>query len=360
MRALTDTIDVLKADAGFTIITRDHDALTGECLAGVRSNEWDDHDGLPILRFSADRLTTRALAGAVACAAPSAIYANSLFSRLTQRLLIARQFGAFRGVQLVLAPEGELDEGALSVKPTRKAAWLAMARVSGLLRGIVWKAASEIEAAAILKAVPDAEIIVVPHPAPARPPALPRADKEPGRLRLLFLSRIAAKKNLSFLLRALRGVTKPVHLSIVGPVEDRAEWRRCDDIRRLLPNWVTVRHEGPCEPDDVWSWYAGADVFALPTLGENHGYVIEDALRAGCPPIISDRTPWNWIATEGAGFVIPLSQPATWSALIDELALMNPADHRSLSDRSREAYALNAPTTRRDEAYASFIERLGR
>ncbi len=49
------------------------------------------------------------------------------------------------------------------------------------------------------------------------------------------------------------------------------------------------------------------DLFLLPTMGENYGHVIFEALSVGCIPIISDQTPWNIIEEKHAGFVCPLT-----------------------------------------------------
>ena len=49
-------------------------------------------------------------------------------------------------------------------------------------------------------------------------------------------------------------------------------------------------------------------LFALLTLGENFGHAIGEALRAGCPVLISDQTPWTDVVATGAGVV--LDEPA--------------------------------------------------
>ena len=46
--------------------------------------------------------------------------------------------------------------------------------------------------------------------------------------------------------------------------------------------------------------------FILPTLGENFGHVFIEALAAGCPLIISNRTPWLELEKKGIGWDIPL------------------------------------------------------
>jgi glycosyltransferase involved in cell wall biosynthesis len=55
----------------------------------------------------------------------------------------------------------------------------------------------------------------------------------------------------------------------------------------------------------------------LPSLGENFGHVIVEALSAGCPILISDRTPWRGLAERGVGWDLPLEDPAGFRGVID-------------------------------------------
>ena len=61
------------------------------------------------------------------------------------------------------------------------------------------------------------------------------------------------------------------------------------------------------------------DLFLLPTRGENYGHVIAEALAAGCPVAVSDRTPWGKIEEEGAGWVVPLDDERRWKSVIQEV-----------------------------------------
>jgi glycosyltransferase involved in cell wall biosynthesis len=57
-------------------------------------------------------------------------------------------------------------------------------------------------------------------------------------------------------------------------------------------------------------------LFYFPTLGENYGHVICEALAAGCPALISDRTPWRGLERAGAGWDLPLESPERFRAAI--------------------------------------------
>jgi glycosyltransferase involved in cell wall biosynthesis len=354
MRALNAMLEALCNDVEFHIITRDHDALTGELFDVAGVGRWVEAGAIRVLRLPRESLTVETITQAIVALRPDMIYANSLFSRLTQRVLWARWRGRIKGILLVIAPEGELDAGALAIKPWRKRIWLELARRTGLIAGVLWKAANQLEAAAIGQSVPSAIATILPY-LPARTPVPGNHNRKvAGMLRLLFLSRISRKKNLGFLLELLRTVSARTELTIVGPVEDEAHWAECRAIIGSLPSTVSVVYAGPCQPEAVWSYYQNADAFVLPTLGENYGYVIEDALRAGCPPVISDRTPWQAIADGGAGFVLPL-EAGRWTEVLTYLAAMDETQHSGLRQRAVDVLSSKDTGTGLAEAYVELF-----
>jgi glycosyltransferase involved in cell wall biosynthesis len=77
------------------------------------------------------------------------------------------------------------------------------------------------------------------------------------------------------------------------------------------------------------------DFLLLPTLGENFGYVILEALAAGCPVLISDESPWRNLQAAGVGWDMPLSEPERWRAALRECVEMEPQRYREMSERAR-------------------------
>ena len=133
--------------------------------------------------------------------------------------------------------------------------------------------------------------------------------KQPGELRLAFLSRIAPKKNLDGALRLLQQDLKGrISYDIYGPLEVHDYWKKCEElIRSLTPN-ITVRHRGELQHDEVVKVLSEYDLFFFPTHGENFGHVIPEALIAGCPALISDQTPWRGLERAGVGWDIALDE----------------------------------------------------
>jgi glycosyltransferase involved in cell wall biosynthesis len=342
-RSLVNAVARLGDAVSFGVLTRNHDWRDPKPFADLPADRWLRRSGAEVYYASRRRLGFRQCLRRVREFGPQVIYLNSVFSPLSVRMLCLRRAGRLRGRGLVIAPEGELGPGALSLKPWRKRLYLRTARWLGLFRGVVWKAASEREAerirhwfggrAAVRLA---ANLVAQPRAEPDEaPPSRTRRDPE---LQLAFFARLHAKKNLLFLLEAMRRVRGRVRLTIAGPIEDRAYWRRCERALADLGANARVSVHGPVEPDRVHRFLAAFDVFALPTLDENFGHAVLEALAAGCFVLLSPNTPWSDVEREGVGRILPLTDPAGWSAAIDELAGSDASELESRRDRAR-AYA---------------------
>jgi glycosyltransferase involved in cell wall biosynthesis len=133
----------------------------------------------------------------------------------------------------------------------------------------------------------------------------------------------------------LRDVKGRVRFDVFGPLEDRGYWRECEDLIAALPPQIEVRYCGPIAHHEVARTLAQYDLFFFPTHGENYGHVIVEALRSGCPVLLSDKTPWRDLAGEGAGWDLPLDQPALFREALQQAVDMGPGEHRTMSESAR-------------------------
>jgi glycosyltransferase involved in cell wall biosynthesis len=76
------------------------------------------------------------------------------------------------------------------------------------------------------------------------------------------------------------------------------------------------------------------DLFFLPTLGENYGHVIFEALASGVPVLISDRTPWQNLKTLGVGTDMPIGDPHDFAKEIDAFSKMSDGELNKMKIRS--------------------------
>jgi glycosyltransferase involved in cell wall biosynthesis len=290
------------------------------------------------------------------------LYINSLYSRrFSIEPLVMRRLGMLPPAAVVVAPRGELSVGALGLKSPKKRAFLAAARLMKLYDGVLWQATSTSEvdeirahfgAATPVHLAPNLTEAPVVEPSPTR-----SSQKRPGKLRLAFLSRITPMKNLLGGLELLDGLNGEVSLDVYGPVADVGYWRQCQARARTLSDNVRVAYRGHVPFGAAGGVLVGYDAFFLPTLGENFGHAIFEALMAGCPVLISDRTPWRDLATIGVGWDLPVTDRPAWRGALQACIDMT-AEERGRMSAAARAYAVDvASDPSRDATHVELFAR---
>ena len=322
----------------FSVLTGDRDYGDAQAHPGIQCDRWVAGPGSPVFYASARNRRLVALARRVREIAPRALYLNSVFSPLAVRLLALRRAGWLPSpLPVVLAPTGELHPAALALKRWKKTPYLALARALGLFTGLIWRATDEREAGDVGRVANGGVVRLAAELPPgdllAREPG-PAPPKQVGRARLVYFSRVTPKKNLLLLLEALRPVGAQVELAVWGPVDDHAYWDRCRACAGGLPANVRVEACGPLAHERVAETLARFDALVLPTGGENYGYVVLEALAAGCPVLVSDRTPWRDVEARGAGLVLPL-EAAAWTSAVEQVAALDGAGQAARREAAR-------------------------
>ena len=87
-----------------------------------------------------------------------------------------------------------------------------------------------------------------------------------------------------------------------------------------LPSNITTHYHGAIAHAKVPIVLGLNDLFLFPTKGENFGHVIIEALQAGLPVLISDRTPWKDLEFFGVGMSLPLTATSAFSSRVDEVS----------------------------------------
>ncbi len=339
LRTISNTVDRLGDQLSFFIFTRDRDATDAGPYSGIQHGVWNQVGHAQVYYAAPNELNAATIRRLIGQVAPDIVYLNSFFSKLTLMTLGLRRLGVLPVPRVLIAPRGELSPGALGLKRAKKRAFLRLAPVIGFYRNLCWQATSEGEVNDIRQEIgSSADVLYVPN-LPERAAVIPQQTtqlpKQSGSVRIAFLSRIAEKKNLHYLLELLPQVVGSVSLEVYGPIRESAYWQRCESIIAKLPDHIQVKYRGPLEHNLVSSTLAGYDFFALPTLGENFGHAILEALAAGCPPLISDQTPWRNLEPRQLGWDLPLGDPARWVAALQQCVDMDNAEYRHWSESAR-------------------------
>lgn len=163
-----------------------------------------------------------------------------------------------------------------------------------------------------------------------------KLSKKEGELKVVFISRIHPKKNLKKAIEFLKYVEGKIEFNIYGPLEDKKYWMECLEVIKSLPSNIEVEYKGIVSHDKVNEILKEYHIFLFPTLGENFGHVISEALIGGCPVIISDQTPWKNLEKREVGWDISLSDENRFIDAIQCCVNLNNEQYNILSKNAFE------------------------
>jgi glycosyltransferase involved in cell wall biosynthesis len=167
-------------------------------------------------------------------------------------------------------------------------------------------------------------------PDPAIEPAEAASTGPMNQTVITFASRIDRMKGLDRANRIVGIVGRNTEFTwnIQGSVTDRKYLLEIEDQLSQMPANVKVIRNEAFNPDDSQRIFANSTAFVFPTLGENFGHVIAEALSVGCPVLLTADTPWRDLVNNGAGKIIDSDEQAAaqlraWSELTyeDQIAL---------------------------------------
>lgn len=331
-RSLEAVVEILR-DAQLTVITRDRDLGSSDPYAAeVR---WS--------RSRADIRYVRATGAAgplrvareLVRSRPEVLYVNSLFSTafgLLPILLVAMRI--LRPRKVVLAPRGELAAGALRLKRWKKMVFLIV--MMPVYRRIVdvFHATAPTEHDDIRRRVGSASIKVVSNVAKPLPP-VPVGERLRNRRRpvfeALYLGRISPKKNLHNVIRAAAACDVRLSLGVAGPVHDQGYYRACAQLAGAVPEHVQVNWLGTQDRDQVPALLRTACLLVHPSLDENFGHAIVEALMTGCPVVVGPSTPWSAEIDGRAGVVVDPDDYLAIAKAIDWVATISDDEYVAMS-----------------------------
>lgn len=321
----------LLEDEDIYIICKDHDLGEKKRYKSINPG-WNDRGNCKVFYLSDKDYSYSNLNKITEELNPDLIYLQSLFSKST---LLGLKIAQNNNKKVLLAPRGELNDGAFK-KTYKKVPYIYYLKCRGLLKGVMFQGTSKEEILSIKKhlRIHGDKIYELPNI-----PSLPnkeysKEEKYPGKGKFVFVSRIHPKKNLLSAIRFFKNIEGNIEFDIYGPIEDFQYWDSCkEEISKLQSN-IEVNYCGIISHTDVHNVFSKYDAFVFPTLSENYGHVIAEALSVGTTVIISDQTPWNEINIKGVGHAIPLNQKDAFSKAIQEIVDMDDKDIEILNEKA--------------------------
>lgn len=306
---------LMKEDECF-IVTRNHDMGETETYKNIKSG-WNDRGNCKVLYLSDKEYGYRKYEEVIKEINPDVIYLQGLFQNcIIPCLFLAKK----HNIPVLLAPRGELCAGAFK-KKYKKVPYIIFLKMFGLLNKVHFQSTSEEETEAIMKhlGITEDRIHFLTNVPSIPKKEYPVPEKQSGVAKFVFISRIVRKKNLKAAISYFKNIDGDVTFDIYGPIEDKDYWQECQDEIKLLPSNIKVNYCGLVSHDQIHETFARYHAFLFPTLSENFGHVIAEALSVGCPVIISDQTPWNDVQYIDGGWSIPLDKIENFTSAIKDV-----------------------------------------
>lgn len=340
MRAVVNITERFQKEFEFYVITRNYDGRDDKTYYNdVKTNEWNELKNEKVFYLSRFNITPWKIRRLIQEVKPHVIYTNSYFSTFTINVVLLRKLRLIdTRIPLIIAPEGELLSGALKLKKLKKRIYLRIASFIGLYDDVIWRMSSEAEKKESLPYIGKRPMIIIAPNMPAKV-ILPefsltlKPSKNIGSAKFVFLSRVHPTKNLMFLIEIIKDMDSRSTFDIYGPLSDKNYAENCFKASQEVKNFK-VQFKGEIKHSEVARVLSNYHFFLLPTLGENFGHVIVEALAAGCPIIISDKTSWKGLSEKGIGWELPLKKEL-WIDVLKHCINMDDVTYKQMSLAAR-------------------------
>ncbi|MDP1955351.1 MAG: glycosyltransferase family 4 protein [Polaromonas sp.] len=328
VRSIANLVRALGSTYDFRIVCLDRDHGLNHPYPNIAHGQWQKQDDALVRYVAPHELGFSFCKEIISEVKPDMIYLNSLFDRaFSMKPVLA--LGGGRATPILLTPRGELSPGALGLKAGRKRLFLSVARAAALYSKVHWHACSKPEAERIQKLFsPELRktFLASNLPEAGQTSIRRHAPKYPGKLRIVLAARISPMKNTLAAIRMACKLAEGVELDLWGPLEDKDYWQTCQREIAQIPPGITVNYRGEVEHEKLHVLLHEYDAMLLPTLGENFGHSIIEALDAGLPVVVSDRTPWRSLALAGVGADLPLDDEAAFVGALAAYQAMDEPD----------------------------------
>ena len=297
IQSCVNMVENLSDEYGFYVLCADRDYKEDKPYENVKINQWNQVGSAKVYYMSPDKQGLKGFEEVLNSTEYNVLYLNGFFSPIfTIRPLILRRLGILNNktAKVILTPRGDFTGGCEN-KKLKKYSYIYAVKAIGLYRNLLWHATSEIEDQDIKEKFSKAKTFMVPNLPAKYVPKEPILKKQPGELRLVFVSRIFPKKNIKYALEVLKQIKDGrITFDIYGPMEDNEYWAECEDLIKQMPDNVKVKYCGEAEHKDIPHIFEQYHAFFFPTLGENYGHVIVEAMMNNCLCILSKGvTPWD-------------------------------------------------------------------
>ena len=289
LRTLLNICDCLGKEYRLKVITNDRDHGDVEAYQNIEYDKPNIVGNAEVWYLKPGGFTFSAIRNLTADA--DLVYCFGPYDDYAYKAMLLKRFGKMRQ-PLVIASMGAFSEGAIKIKSGKKKLFLMACKLFGLFKKVFWSVTSKLEEQDVKRHVGGKAICHIAEDLPRRIPVYKEKNVH-QHLRGIFLSRICKMKNLFYALEILQTINVEIDFDIYGIIEDKEYWESCQRQMDKLPSNVKCSYKGEAKPETVIELFSEYDFFLFPTLGENYGHVIYEALAGGVFPLsVIKRLGW--------------------------------------------------------------------
>lgn len=356
VRSIKNLVDYLGDEYNFKILTCDRDHGDTESYSNIKVNDWNQVGKASVyyvppkgFKFSVIKKFSKEV---------DLIYCCGCFNDYAINTLILKRLKQIK-IPVVVAAMGLFSPKGFKIKYKKKKIFVSVFNMLGMFKNIYWSATSEIEVNNIKNKVNTYNNIFIAEDLPRKVNITPIIkQKEKGKLKVVWLSRISPEKNLKGAIQILQQVKGDIEFTIYGPKHVLEYWDECEKELNKVPSNVKWSWKGNVESENVVEILKEHHVFLFLTLGENYGHVIQEALSAGCLVILSDQTPWKNIEEENVGNIIPLFQEEKYVLALENYCNMEGEDFIKLSKNAVKYALKNSNNKINNNGYRDIFEKI--
>lgn len=319
VRTLVNLVSIFGREVEINILCLDRDYDDVNPYPGIKVNEFNRVGNANVYYASEDNYNVKLIEKLAV--GMDLVYCCGPYGFFTRDAVRLNKMGKL-DCPLMIASMGSFSPKAIAIKGLKKRAFFIFMKLLKMYKDVTWSVTSEREDSELRVVLGNKVVTYIAEDLP-RTTILPHTKiKKKGHLDIIFLSRIAVKKNLitaAYILKLLpEGLS--FNFDIYGIMEDEEYFKECEKVLKTLPKNVKYEYKGEAAPETVMETLSEYDVFLFPTLGENYGHVIAEAMAAGTIPLISDETPWLDMEKYDAGYALSLENTAAFAEVLMNLA----------------------------------------
>jgi glycosyltransferase involved in cell wall biosynthesis len=343
IRSMANMIASLKTNYSFYLICRNTDYLENVPYENIISGKWNKlSENESVYYIDKSILSIGLLKKLIRSKDFDMVYINGIYSFFFSIIpLILSKRLKFN--KIIVAPRGMLSNQAFSAKRIKKKIFIIFAKLFSLYKNVIFHVTSIVEESDIQKLkFKQTKIEMLSNLAPLNSEKSNKnSEKSVGELKLVSIARISPEKNTLFSLECLAACRYQgkINFSLYGSIYNREYWKQCMEIISHLPDNIEVVYHGEIDNSKVINVLQNHHFLFLPSQGENFGHSILESFIAGCPLIISNKTPWHNLEEKNLGWDLSLEKEI-FARIIQKTIDLNNEQYQLLSDSCKK-YALN-------------------